>query len=324
MHDPRVGRFLSLDPLASKYPWNSPYVFSENKVIDAIELEGLEQQKYYLNLHDPDPQLELEWDRDGWSVFAQIDVEVCGLQADNGTTTFRFTPWGVDKNNYQYGISGKNNYIENFDEFKKDPIKAIESGQYVTKEHVDSEFAMDVVKAILLARLMKSNNIQKPSRNQQSNTKTNKKATVESKENKNALVSEKKKTPDAKDLKDNSNVEIQKVNGRNPINSKYAGKTYTFKPGSTLQKKYPNGVEFSKSGFPIFTPYSKKTVDIGSLNKNSSTDFAKANKMAGYKETPKGYTWHHVENSTKLQLVPTDLHQSVKHTGGRATNAPKE
>ena len=42
MHDPRIGRFLSLDPLASKYPHNSPYAFCENKVIRFIELEGLE------------------------------------------------------------------------------------------------------------------------------------------------------------------------------------------------------------------------------------------------------------------------------------------
>jgi hypothetical protein len=42
VHDPRLGRFLSIDPLAADYPWNSPYAFSENRVIDAIELEGLE------------------------------------------------------------------------------------------------------------------------------------------------------------------------------------------------------------------------------------------------------------------------------------------
>lgn len=42
MHDPRIGRFLSLDPLAPKYPHNSPYAFSENRVIDGVELEGLE------------------------------------------------------------------------------------------------------------------------------------------------------------------------------------------------------------------------------------------------------------------------------------------
>ena len=42
MHDPRVGRFFAVDPLASKYPHNSPYAFSENMVIHMIELEGLE------------------------------------------------------------------------------------------------------------------------------------------------------------------------------------------------------------------------------------------------------------------------------------------
>ena len=47
MHDPRIGRFFSIDPFAKDYPHNSPYAFSENRVIDGIELEGLE----YLSIH---------------------------------------------------------------------------------------------------------------------------------------------------------------------------------------------------------------------------------------------------------------------------------
>jgi RHS repeat-associated protein len=47
VHDPRLGRFLSVDPLAPDYPWNSPYAFSENRVIDGIDLEGLE----YVSVH---------------------------------------------------------------------------------------------------------------------------------------------------------------------------------------------------------------------------------------------------------------------------------
>jgi RHS repeat-associated protein len=43
MHDPRLGRFFSVDPLFAKYPWNSTYAFSENRVIDGIELEGAEK-----------------------------------------------------------------------------------------------------------------------------------------------------------------------------------------------------------------------------------------------------------------------------------------
>ena len=44
MHDPRIGRFFAVDPLAASYPWNSPYAFSENIVIHAVELEGLEKK----------------------------------------------------------------------------------------------------------------------------------------------------------------------------------------------------------------------------------------------------------------------------------------
>jgi RHS repeat-associated protein len=47
MHDPRIGRFFATDPLEAKYSWNSPYAFSENRVMDGIELEGAE----HLNMH---------------------------------------------------------------------------------------------------------------------------------------------------------------------------------------------------------------------------------------------------------------------------------
>lgn len=62
MHDARVGRFWSLDPLAAKYPHNSPYAFSENRVVDGFELEGLEHinNKYWVSLDAKGkPTLEL-------------------------------------------------------------------------------------------------------------------------------------------------------------------------------------------------------------------------------------------------------------------------
>jgi RHS repeat-associated protein len=40
--DPQIGRFWSVDPLANKYVYNSPYAFSEDKVTSHVELEGLE------------------------------------------------------------------------------------------------------------------------------------------------------------------------------------------------------------------------------------------------------------------------------------------
>ena len=37
--DPRVGRFLSLDPLMSSFPWQSPYVFAGNDPIRFIDTD---------------------------------------------------------------------------------------------------------------------------------------------------------------------------------------------------------------------------------------------------------------------------------------------
>ncbi len=41
-HQPEIGRFFNIDPLTEKYYYNSPYAFSENRVINGRELEGLE------------------------------------------------------------------------------------------------------------------------------------------------------------------------------------------------------------------------------------------------------------------------------------------
>ncbi len=41
-HDPRIGRFLSIDPLANQYAHWAPYSFGGNQVISSKELEGLE------------------------------------------------------------------------------------------------------------------------------------------------------------------------------------------------------------------------------------------------------------------------------------------
>ena len=42
IEDSRLGRFFSVDPLSSKYPFFSLYQFSGNRPIDMVELEGLE------------------------------------------------------------------------------------------------------------------------------------------------------------------------------------------------------------------------------------------------------------------------------------------
>ena len=46
MHDTRIGRFWSVDPLAGQFPWNSVYAFAENSPIGYLELEGLEKVRF--------------------------------------------------------------------------------------------------------------------------------------------------------------------------------------------------------------------------------------------------------------------------------------
>nr|WP_262511412.1 RHS repeat-associated core domain-containing protein [Chryseobacterium pennipullorum] len=41
-YDAAMGRFFNVDPLSEKYAYQSHYNFSENRVVDARELEGLE------------------------------------------------------------------------------------------------------------------------------------------------------------------------------------------------------------------------------------------------------------------------------------------
>jgi RHS repeat-associated protein len=45
IYDPRLGRFLSVDPITEKYPELTPYQFASNRPIDGIDLDGLEYVK---------------------------------------------------------------------------------------------------------------------------------------------------------------------------------------------------------------------------------------------------------------------------------------
>ncbi|MGJ1501380.1 DUF6443 domain-containing protein [Sphingobacterium multivorum] len=49
-YDFALGRFMSVDPLAEDYPYNSTYAFQENKIGLGIELEGLELFSPWLNV----------------------------------------------------------------------------------------------------------------------------------------------------------------------------------------------------------------------------------------------------------------------------------
>jgi RHS repeat-associated protein len=96
MEDPRLGRFFSRDPLAANFPWNSPYAFSENRVIDGIELEGLEV--ILLNeKNDPEAYQAALKDKDKDSNDGVIDVyahaEYRGIKVGNAFSGTKHKGW---------------------------------------------------------------------------------------------------------------------------------------------------------------------------------------------------------------------------------------
>jgi hypothetical protein len=132
------------------------------------------------------------------------------------------------------------------------------------------------------------------------------------------------------------NPAVQQIGRIPPKNAaKFAGRRLDFgkddlgaRPGSTVPKvdpatradlaqQYPKGVRFTRAGYPVFTPYSVERVHVDGLTGGKS-DFALANQAAGLDRTPIGYTWHHVEDGRTMELVPSDLHGAVRHTGGVA------
>jgi len=58
IYDPRLGRFLSVDPLTKDYPHYTPYSYAGNKPIKFIDLDGLEEGK---NLGDYTFQDLMNW-----------------------------------------------------------------------------------------------------------------------------------------------------------------------------------------------------------------------------------------------------------------------
>ena len=57
-YDPSIGRFFNVDPLSEKYDYQSHYNFSENRVVDAKELEGLEAKKVNKEVSLPGDPIE--------------------------------------------------------------------------------------------------------------------------------------------------------------------------------------------------------------------------------------------------------------------------
>jgi hypothetical protein len=85
-------------------------------------------------------------------------------------------------------------------------------------------------------------------------------------------------------------------------------------------KKHPKtGVPFDLDGYPDFKAAGVVTAEVKITPTGSRAgDFRTANGAAGLDRTPEGYTWHHHQDGTTMQLVPRQIHADTGHTGGFA------
>lgn len=79
-YDPTIGRFFNVDPLSEKYAYQSHYNFSENRLIDGIELEGLEHfdtkeeaEKFSDKVNNHNVSIEKDENGDGVERIVNID-----------------------------------------------------------------------------------------------------------------------------------------------------------------------------------------------------------------------------------------------------------
>ncbi|SFC14796.1 HNH endonuclease [Streptomyces aidingensis] len=122
-----------------------------------------------------------------------------------------------------------------------------------------------------------------------------------------------------------------------PPNRAYAGQVVQF-PDPVRAARYPGGVRVDADGYPDFGPYARAAAEIAEppegfgVDELRLTDYVSANAAlhaSGHElwaslppvATPHGWTWHHVPDSRRLELVPVEVKALLRHHGGVATAA---
>ncbi len=130
MHDPRLGRFFAVDPLAADFPWNSTYAFSENRVIDRVELEGAESSaEWRWSFLNPRPALRIR-NNAAIAVSHSENRKLPGMR-DGQQDAFRHSFWNV-LNTIDVGQSTAKEYADLHESSNKpnsDPV-AVEMDLY--------------------------------------------------------------------------------------------------------------------------------------------------------------------------------------------------
>jgi RHS repeat-associated protein len=144
VYDPRIGKFLSVDPLCDQYPWYTPYQFAGNSPIANVDIDGKEEEYYELgtNAKTGKSQLSLTkvvneksilWGAISWKPELERFVEYKGQT-------------------YIFGNDAEDNSPKDFDAFTNNPENFIKEneGVFFSKEKSDEDFLMQAGTVVLM------------------------------------------------------------------------------------------------------------------------------------------------------------------------------
>jgi RHS repeat-associated protein len=92
IYNPGLGKFLSVDPLSSEYPWNSTYAFAENDIIRCSDLDGAEKNDE-VQYYDPLDEVMKDYNRQLQRSPSMAVIESIGITVKETYDFFRRDAW---------------------------------------------------------------------------------------------------------------------------------------------------------------------------------------------------------------------------------------
>ena len=106
IYDPRLMRFLSVDPLANSYPWYTPYQFAGNDVIRCIDLDGAEPTMRTENYGENyKPFIGGGWYIDVYDKVSHSSFQASGIFDPNTGKTYIIAEDEAGQNKYFYLVN---------------------------------------------------------------------------------------------------------------------------------------------------------------------------------------------------------------------------
>ena len=130
IYDPRLGKFLSEDPLTASYPWYTPYQFAGNSPLMFIDLDGLERHWYVYDDLAKKGTTKITFEKDDYGFLWPLGGEDWSIYKKKLVTNGGFwqnkVEWKYDKGivfkseeNFQLAREAIEEGIMTFDEISK-------------------------------------------------------------------------------------------------------------------------------------------------------------------------------------------------------------